>query len=195
MTLKQAALLVMIVVAIPLWQLAGCNKTSTESESNRAALTTLADPETALSKELMVSLGQAKNFHHKADVLMSDGKLDEAADEVAKILQIPFPKDAPESEDALLDTRARLATMRIAQGQLETAMELVDGAIANARRESFFLANVHTVRGEIFEAQAAAAEAGSDEAKQAKRSAIASFDTSIQINARILKKLKTESQP
>jgi predicted negative regulator of RcsB-dependent stress response len=107
-------------------------------------------------------------------------------------MEIPFPKDAPESEDALLDTRARLAQMRAAQGRLDEAMKLVDDGIASSSRKSFFLANVHTVRGEIFEAKADAAEVGSDAANRAKMQALKAFDASIQINDTLLKQLKTE---
>lgn len=178
-----------------LMMVAGCANEAPSGEGQRGALTALSEPENALSEELMLSLGQAKNFHHKADVLMSDGKLDEAAIEIAKILQIPFPSGAPESEDALLDTRARLAKLRVAQGTLDEAMTLVDEGIASASRESFFLANLHTVRGEIFEATANAAEAGSDESKRAKLEAIAAFDASIQINNTLIQKIQMGSQP
>lgn len=183
-----ATLSMVLAVAIA----TGCKSESKSDEANRGALTTLTEPANALSEELMLSLGQAKNFHHKADVFISDGKLEEAANEVAKIMKISFPKDAPESEDALLDTRARLAQMRAAQGRLDEAMKLVDDGIASASRQSFFLANVHTVRGEIFEAKAEAAEVGSDAANRAKMQALKAFDASIQINDTLIKQLKTE---
>ncbi len=170
----------------------GCSNESPSDSSQRGALTALTEPENALSEELMLCLGQAKNFHHKADVFLSEGKLSEAADEVAKIMDIPFPTDAPESEDALLDTRARLAKLRTEQGQLDEALELVDDGIASATRKSFFLANVYTVRGEIFEAKAAAAEAGSEASRHAKIEAITAFDSSIEINDQLLKSLKSE---
>lgn len=163
------------------------------SPSERAALTQLREAEHALSEELMLSLGQAKNFHHKADVLLSDGKVDEAAEQVAKILEIPFPADSPESQDVLLDTRARLAKLRVVQGRLVDAMSLVDQGIRTTSRESFFLANLHTVRGEVFEAKAAMAEEGSEESDQAKREAIKAFDTSIKINERLLETLGAKS--
>lgn len=145
----------------------------------------------------MLSLGQAQNYHRKGDVLVSEGKIDEAANEVAKVLEIPFPKDAPESEDVILDTRARLAKLRVRQGKLDKAMKLVDEGIAMSTRESFFVANLHTVRGEIFQARAEAADAieeNSEEARQAKRAAIEAFDASIQINNALLDKLDVEKQ-
>ncbi len=181
-----------IIVMLALLLAATCASETDSAVSQRGALTVLVEPETALSKELMLSLGQAKNYHHKADVLLSDGKLDEAADEVAKIMHVPFPEDAPESEDALLDTRARLAKMRMSQGKLAEAMILVDEGISEASRPSFFLANLHTVRGELFEAQAGAALPGSEASRHAKIEAIAAFDTSIQINAALLDSIATK---
>lgn len=186
----------MLLVVLASTLASGCKgESASDTPAERGALTVLTEPANALSEELMLCLGQAKNFHHKADVLMSDGKLDEAADEVAKIMAIPFPKDAPESEDALLDTRARLATFRVAQQRLDEAMTLVDDGIASATRKSFFLANVHTVRGEIFEAKAAGAEDGSAASSSAKIEAIKAFDTSIEINRLLLQALKTKAKP
>lgn len=195
MTQKITALAAIAAMAIGLALYSGCTGERDGSEAERGSLTKLQEPETALSEELMLCLGQAKNFHHKADVLLSDGKLDEAADEVENILAIPFPTNAPESEDALLDTRARLAKLRIAQDRLDDALELVDEGIRTTERKSFFLANLHTVRGEVFEARSKSFEPGSDEANRAKLEAIGAFDTSIQINNTLLEKLKPEPQP
>ncbi len=165
-----------------------CASRREEGEA-RGGVTELIDPANALSEELMLTLGQAKNFHHKANVLMSDGKLDDAAAQVLRILNLPFPKHSPEAEDVLLDARARLAQMRLAQGQIEAAMTLVDDGLREKTRASFFVANLHTVRGEVFEAMAARAEEGSEASRSAKIDAIKSFDASIQINNQLLQEL------
>ncbi len=173
-----------------LLSLPACRAESDTNSQEKAPMTQLAEPENALSEALMVSLSQARNHHHKADLLLREGKVDDAAASVAEVLAIPFPGDAPESEDVILDTHARLGKLRILQGQLDEALQLVDEGINSSTRQSFFLANLHTVRGEVFEARAKLAEPGSEAAKVATLSAIAAFDASIQINESLLKLLE-----
>lgn len=163
-----------------------------QGDSNSS--TTLTEPQNGLSEELMLSLGQAQNFHHKADVYLSDGKLELAAGELERILAVPFPKDAPEAQDVLLDARARLGKLRIRQTRMGEAMTLVDEGISMASRDSFFLANLHTVRGEVFEALATQSEPDSDESRTNKIEAIKAFDRSIQINEVLLENLKAKGR-
>ena len=85
--------------------------------------------------------------------------------------------------------------LRIRQGQLSKAMSLLDEGIAMSTRDSFFLANLHTVRGEVFETMANAAEVNSEAAKQATIDAISAFDASIKINEGLLEKLGAAQQP
>ena len=71
-------------------------------------------------------------------------------------------------------------------------MTVVTEGIAQSQRESFFVANLYTVQGEIHEARAASLDA--DAARKAaandeRRAAIASYDHSIQINERLQKTL------
>ena len=178
-----------LLLALVFW--AGC--ADKEAPTERSARTELSAPESALTEELMLSLGQARNYHHKADVLESEGKIDQAVVAVASVLDIPFPEGASESEDVILDTRARLAKLKVRQGKLDEAMALVDEGIAISTRQSFFLANLHTVRGEIFEAKAAL-ETDQEKLREAKREAIEAFDASIQINKALLKTLRSGDQ-
>lgn len=148
--------------------------------------TRLAEPSDVIGEDLMVALGQAKNFHRKAKVYMSDGNLVAATAAVRQILSLRFPKGAPEADDVRLDARALLAKLLVGQGQLEEAMRTVDEGIASSQRESFFLANLYTVQGEIHEARAALPGARADDER---RAAIASYDKSIAINERLQKQL------
>jgi tetratricopeptide (TPR) repeat protein len=174
----------------------------TSSDDDRGGTSTrLAEPSDlagTVSQDLLVALAQAKNFHHKAKVYMTDGNLTEATAAVRQILAIQFPQGAPEAEDVRQDARALLAKLLVAQGKLDEAMRTVDEGIAAATRDSFFLANLHTVRGEVFEAQAAVADdgtpAGKVRAAEAKRAAIGAYDRSIAINEALQKRLAGESR-
>jgi hypothetical protein len=165
-------------------------------------VTKVPDPRDVIDQELMIALAQAKNFHHKAKVYMSDGNLADATASVRQILSLRFPAGAPEAEDVRLDARALLAKLLVSQGQLEEAMRTVSEGLAHTSRESFFVANLHTVQGEIHEARAA--QLGATLEKTAdpvqrkqlekavgdeKRAAIAAYDRSIQINDALQKRL------
>jgi hypothetical protein len=152
------------------------------------------DPERRpLSQPLLAALAQARAYHHIADLRLADGAPDEAAVALARILEIHFPAGAPEGEDALLDARARLAKLHLAAGRADEARRIVDAGLAAATRESFFVANLHAVSGELHEARAR--DSVDDTAARAeRRAAIAEFERSIQINERIQKQLLEENR-
>jgi tetratricopeptide (TPR) repeat protein len=156
--------------------------------------TKLADPSDVIDQDLMLALAQAKNFHHKAKVYMTDGDIPAAITSVRAILSLHFPANAPEADDVRNDARALLAKLLAGQGQVDEAMRTVEEGLAQSQRESFFVANLYTVQGELHELRAAAADATSDkrQATEERRSAIASYDHSIQINERLQKKLMEE---
>lgn len=175
-----------LIVAVAL--AAGC--TDREPAASRP-VTRVAEPADVIDQDLMVALAQAKNFHHKAKVYRSDDNLPAATAAVRQILSLRFPANAPEAEDVRNDARALLAKLLLAQGQLDEAMRTVSEGIAQASRESFFVANLYTVKGEIHEERArlAAAATQPEQAVAERHAAIAAFDKSIQINEALQKRL------
>lgn len=176
-------LLVALVVV-----LAACSGDRDPSPSTK-----LPEASEAIDQGLMVALAQAKNFHHKAKVYMADGNLAQATASVRQILSLPFPRGAPEAEDVRNDARALLAKLLVSQNQLDDAARTIDEGLAQSQRESFFVANLYTVQGEIHEARAAGFDAAGEPGKASgideRRAAIAAYDHSIQINERLQKKL------
>lgn len=184
------------LVVVALLALAACEA----SDDGRAPappagrVTQVTQPEDGIDQPLMIALSQAKNFHHKAKVYMSDGKPDLAIAAVRGVLAVTFPAGAPEAEDVRADARALLAKLLLAQGQPDAAMSEIDAGLAAATRESFFVANLYTVRGEILEAQAAkldGATAPDDvtRSRELKRQAIVAYDKSIAINEALQRQL------
>lgn len=173
----------------------GCTGDPPEPQS-RGSATRLAEPADVLDEPLMVALAQAKNFHHKADVHLQDGDPARAIASLRAILTIPFPAGAAEAQDVLLDARARLAKLLLGAGDAREALRVIDEGIAAAARPSFFLANLHTVRGEVLEAQARALASSDDAAATAlRRQAIDAYDQSIRINEAIQRRLVEELAP
>jgi len=180
----------MIVIAIAVAAgLAACSTETTPGAPGRATQT--AEPTDVIDQELMIFLGQAKNFHHKAQVYSGQGKYDDAIAAVRQILSLPYPPNAPEADDVRLDARARLAKLLLARDSVEDAMRIVAEGLAPRQRESFFVANLYTVKGEIHEALVARHVAANEPAKadDERRAAIAAYDRSIQINEALQKKL------
>ena len=172
-----------------------------DSNSQAGSIPAVPSPDTVdvLDEELMICLSQAKNFHHKADVYLRDGSLEQAADSVRQIIGAPCPADAPEVEDVRLDARARLAKIMLTQGNVDEAMKVVQQGIEKSTRDSFFLANLYTVKGEVHEATAILlVDSESDEDKATARAesklAIEAYDRSIKINAGLQQKLMRERQ-
>lgn len=177
--------------------LAGCvacgAREDEEAERKGGRVTQLPQPGPELSEELMLGLALAKNLHHKADVYLKEGRIGEAVASVEQILGIAFPPRSPEAEDVLLDARARLAKLMIIQGKLTDALVVVDAGISGAARRSFFLANLHTVRGEVLEASAQSIqESDAQGARQKHLDAIREFDRAIEIEKELLDSLKPE---
>ena len=186
---KLSALALAIAVTIG----GGCSSNERDPAPSQ---TRVAEPTDVIDEELMVALGQAKNFHRKAKVYMSDGNLAAATASVRQILSLRFPAGAPEADDVRADARALLAKLLVSQGELEEAMRTVQEGLAQSTRESFFVANLHTVQGEIHEARAlqheAEGDAGKAKAVEERRLAIAAYDRSIQINEKLQKQLMEE---
>jgi predicted negative regulator of RcsB-dependent stress response len=128
---------------------------------------------------------------------MSDGQLALATTTVRQILAISFPAGAPEAEDVRLDARAMLAKLLVAQGQVDAAMSVVDEGLAAATRDSFFVANLYTVKGEVLQAQAellvsTGQAVDGDRAREVRKQAIVAFDKSISINEALQKRILEE---
>jgi hypothetical protein len=170
----------------------GCSR----DQATERRITELTEPEDALREELMIPLAQAQNYHHIADVHLKDGKPEKAIVAVRQILTLSFPPDSPEGADVAADARARLGKLLVAAGRLDEAAQVVDEGIAIARRESFFVANLHSVRGSILDARAdriAASDAAG--AEELRRSAIEAHMRSNQILDQLLERRAGEPSP
>jgi tetratricopeptide (TPR) repeat protein len=192
-------LALLLAIAAGLGVMPACSADRDTPERSVTALPDPADGE-LLDEELMIALSLAKNYHHKADVLAQEARHDEAAEALRQILTIRFPADAPEAADVRLDARARLAKLLTTQGRIDEALAVVEQGLAEKPQESFFLANLHTVKGEVHEAQAQALDqAGTEESKaaarEARRAAITAFDESIRINRALQQALMQEGAP
>jgi hypothetical protein len=175
---------------------AGCASRDDGAPSGRRRVTELPQPGPELSQELMIALAMARNHHHKADVYLKEARVEQATAAVRQILSIQFPTGAAEGEDIEQDARVRLAKLLVPQGKLDEAMAVVNEGIARARRDSFFLANLHSMRGEVLEARAARiADRDKAAAAAARREAIESYDKAIEIEKALIEQVPGGEEP
>jgi hypothetical protein len=185
--------LLVLVVAVALGVL-GCSSERARVDAPAAERV----PSGAVSTELLAALEAAQKLHHHADALLRDGQTDAAIAEVAAVLEVRFPADAPEADDVRLDARARLGKLYLSAGRLDDAERVVEDGLATVTRDSFFLANLYNVRGELHEARAAQLEEKSDDAAAAKaelRRAIEAYARGQDINVRVQARVYQEAMP
>jgi len=188
---RPLALMVATALVAALLGLLDCaSRGDDDSSTPQRRVTELPQPGPELSKDLMLGLALARNFHHKADVYLKEARVDQAVAAVRQILTIQFPAGSSEGEDVQADARARLAKLLVTRGELDQAMTVVDEGISRASRPSFFLANLHTVRGEVLEARAARLEDRDRQgAASARHHAIEAYDQAIAIEKALMDQL------
>jgi hypothetical protein len=147
-----------------------------------------------IDERLMLALEEARAWQHRADVHLDDGDVAGAIADVEQVLAIRFPSGAAEGEEARLDAHARLAKLRLVQGDEAAALAAVERGRAEATRDSFYRAHLETTAGEILEARAKRLGASDPEAaKAARREALADYARSIEINKRVQAQLLREA--
>ena len=104
-----------------------------------------------------------------------------------------LPGEAGE-ERLLLRALPESAQDPVGQSRIEDAMTVVQEGLATKTRDSFFVANLYTVKGEIHEARATLLEATGDAASKAKSSderhaAIESYAKSNEIDVALQKRM------
>jgi hypothetical protein len=191
-----------VLVSLVVGSCSSCSSPSSERVPPRVTRTAEPGdsdkPPKEIDQKLMLGLSQAMNLHHKAQILASDGDIGSAIASVREILSLQFPANAPEAEDVRNDARALLARLLVGQGQLDEAMSVVTEGLAQSPRESFFVANLLTVKGEILEARASSldgADAGpvnKAHAVELRHAAIEAYDASNKIDKKLQDQL-TES--
>lgn len=144
-----------------------------------------------LDEQLMLLLSTARSYHHQADIYLQQGDTARAMAAIRSILVLGPDGTWPEMEEVRLDAAARLAKLLLGQGKEAEALELAERVLQGARRDSFYLANLHSVRGEVLErrAERLKGEGKQEQARAAAREAIAAFERSITINKKLQRRL------
>ena len=145
-----------------------------------------------IDEHLMAALGQARALHHLADVQLAEGETDQAIAALERVIAIEFPVESPERDDVVVDAYGRIAKVQLGAGRIDDAMRSVERGLREGReRDTFYVAALHMIVGEIHEAKATQAREGGDEAtaRTEGRSAIDAYERSIAVNQKVLDRL------
>ena len=148
-----------------------------------------------IDEHLMAALGQARALHHLAAVQHEEGETDQAIASLERVTTIEFPGGAPERDDVVVDAYGRIAKVHLGAGRVDEAMAAVEAGLREGRdRDTFYVAALHMIVGEIHEARASRARDGGDAttARTEARSAIEAYERSIAVNQKVLDRLLAE---
>jgi len=139
---------------------------------------------------LLAFLSQARSAHHLADER-------EAKDDVAGALRAlqtltenaKPPGDAPEVDEVLADTRARIADLMSRSGRFDQAEEEIDAGLENAKAPSYFRGHLFEVRGQIEERRVKALRGTGrgQEADQARDRSLGAYEEAMKIQAEVIR--------
>ena len=136
-------------------------------------------------RSALAMLREARDVHADADTRVGSGDIDGAIVVLQAAVEQLSRRSESEAEDLANDTRARLALLLMEQGNFESADSVLAAGIEAATRPSFFVANLHTVRGKLLETRAAGT---SNDAL--RRDAIESYARAMRMNAALQARLE-----
>ena len=105
-----------------------------------------------VDQTLMAWLARARTLHHLADRAEADGTIDRAIDSLEQLTRGPtLAGSAPEVDEVLADTYARLAELRARTGDLDGAEAAIVKGLERAPGATYFHGHLLDVRGLIYE--------------------------------------------
>lgn len=150
------------------------------------------DGGTEVDSTLLAFLSRARAAHHRADLYS-----DQPARALAVLEEItsgPLPgtpgRRPTEVREVLADTEARIASLHSELGHDQEAVTHVQRGLSQLTEDSYFRGHLYEVLGVVEQRRAERlAKAGQgDLSAQAKERALAAFERSMEINARVIQK-------
>jgi hypothetical protein len=142
---------------------------------------------------LLAFLSKARSLHHQADVAEAEQDATRAVGALERIVAEPPPGSLagrPEVEEVLSDAFARLAELRVGQGDFGRAASDVERGLGHANEPSYFRGHLFEVRGLVEErrADALTREGKGDEARKARRLAIEASEEAVRIQDEVIRR-------
>jgi hypothetical protein len=180
MKLGWLVLAVAVGGAVPL--AAGCR-----SEGSTAGCPSADPAGPPIDEALMAFLSAARALHHEADVRQSASDTPGAIASLERLVALPAPA-AVEVDEVVADARARLAELRLGQGDVDGADRDVHAGLQRVTGPTYFRGHLLEVEGLLEEARASAlADAGkSDEAARARAKAVDLLEDAVKVQERVI---------
>lgn len=170
--MKRLLLALALTLAVPSF---GCAKQVGSSE--------------AVDDVLLAYLSNARSLHHEADIAEDGGDLPKAVSALDRLLAKPEPRKAPEIDEVVADTHARIADLESRLGHFDVAAKHVDDGLLRATQVSYFRGHLFEVRGLVEERRAKALSGKGDAsgAAAAKDRAMKAYEEAIAIQDEVIK--------
>lgn len=148
---------------------------------------------TPIDTDVMAFLSAARALHHDADLREDQRDLKGAIAAMDHLVRLPQPHPGVrvvEIEEVLADAYARMAELRLRDGDVATALRDVDTGIEHAQDPTYFRGHLLEVEGIVEKARAAAfADAGNAaEADRARERAIGLLDEAVRVQEQVITK-------
>jgi tetratricopeptide (TPR) repeat protein len=181
-----ARLLVAALVAILVAACAKPDAGTAERTDARAAASSAA----VVDDVLLAYLSTARSLHHEADLFEDKSDLRGAIGALERLVDKPAPRQAPEIDEVVADTRARLGDLRSQLGDFDAAAKDVELGLQKTPAVSYFRGHLLEVRGLVEQRRAKALEAKGDVdgAAKAKASAMKSFEEAIAVQDEVIRR-------
>jgi hypothetical protein len=136
---------------------------------------------------LMAFLSAARSLHHEADIRQSANDTVGAIAALERLVALPAPA-ATEVDEVVADARARLAELRLGQGDVDGADRDVQAGLQRVTGPTYFRGHLLEVAGLLEEARAGAlADAGkSDAAACARAKAVDLLEEAVKVQERVI---------
>lgn len=138
---------------------------------------------------LLAFLSQARSAHHVADAREASGDAVAALVALRSVTEAARPPGkAPEVEEVLADTRARIADLLSQMGRFDEADAAVAAGLENAPAVTYFRGHLFEVRGAVEERREKAlrAQGRGQEADQARERSLGAYEEAMRIQAQVI---------
>lgn len=138
---------------------------------------------------LLAFLSQARSAHHVADAREASGQKAQALAALQSLVDAPPPPGkAPEVEEVLADTRARIADLHSQLGHFAEADAAIAAGLENAPSSSYFRGHLFEVQGAVEERREKALRVTGDgqKADRARERSLVAYEEAMRIQAEVI---------
>lgn len=145
--------------------------------------------ERVVDPKLLAFLSAARSAHHVADQREAAGDTAAALRALQSLTSGPKPPgEAPEVNEVLADTHARVADLLSRSGRFDLADQELEAGLASARAPSYFRGHLFEVRGLVEERREKALRGSgrAKEADQARERSLSAYEEAMKIQAAVI---------